>query len=781
MYFKKLCSSFIFTLFLSSLTSQNNTSVEGKIYDAGSMKIISGANIRIAENNIGTSSNQNGFYSLNVANIDKITISVSHLGYQTALKKVDLKKGQENTLHFFLMDSMLTSETVDIVAHQSLEFKDKVQRTHTLKAKEISIAPVTSVHQMMDYTSGVISSNTTGLFSNRTVVTMRGMPANDQGRTLVILDGMPLNKADGGSVNWNLLQKNQVSEINVIKGPGPAKYGSGAMGGVIEIISKRPEKKISGDVQLEYGTYNTASADMRLSGIIKNKNNPGTFYWLLNGNARNSDGYLTTPEIFHTIDDTIMIPSYLKEYAAGIKAGYDFGNNNIIELQTQFFDDKRGNGVQVFDDFGAFSKHTTLTTMARYKGMRKFLKWQINLFNNTENYFRVYEYMKEQEYKLYEADAIRQDMGLQTDFDIYKIKNHKISAGFQAKKGSVSGNDTYYTSTDIIHNSGKMDIMAVYLQDEIKIIPEKVTANIGLRYDFAKFYDAHFSIDYPSYSIQFYENFETDAVSDKSWDAFSPRFSIHWQTTNNSRILFSAARGFRAPILDDMSRTGMRRGTFAIANPLLNPEFIDAFELSGDLLLAKKVYLSASAFYSIGSDFMYYISTGDSVNMGYRLAPIITKSNIGKVNIKGLETEIKYDINKVLSIFGNYTYTLAQIVEHQTKTAADSSLTGKHLTDIPNHKAVAGIRVFSKHVHSSIMAKYYGSTWINEYNSIEMEYFHSDKFDGYVTIDLRLEKQFLKYYQVAIQVENILNQKFIDGRQQQNPGRMLFVSGSFKF
>ena len=92
MYFKKLCSSFIFTLFLSSLISQNNTSIEGKIYDAGSMKIINGANIRIAETNIGSSSNQNGFYSLNVANIDKITISVSHLGYQTAIKKVDLDR-----------------------------------------------------------------------------------------------------------------------------------------------------------------------------------------------------------------------------------------------------------------------------------------------------------------------------------------------------------------------------------------------------------------------------------------------------------------------------------------------------------------------------------------------------------------------------------------------------------------------------------------------------------------------------------------------------------------
>ena len=100
---------------------------------------------------------------------------------------------------------------------------------------------------------------------------MRGLPANDQSRTLVMLDGVPLNKSDEGSVNWNMINKNNIEQINIIKGPGSAKHGSGAMGGVIELISKKPTKKLEGNVLVDYGTYNTLSSNIDLAGVKKFK------------------------------------------------------------------------------------------------------------------------------------------------------------------------------------------------------------------------------------------------------------------------------------------------------------------------------------------------------------------------------------------------------------------------------------------------------------------------------------------------------------------------------
>lgn len=756
--------------------------IEGKIFDANTMIPIEGANVKVKDNTIGSVSDAKGFFSLFIPSKDNLILEISCMGYQRFEKKVSIKDKQKTIINIFLLDSVFISKAVEIIAPKNSSFQNQTQRVNTIKAQEIAIAPVQSVNQIIDNSSGIISGNTTGIFSSKIIVTMRGMPANEQGRTLVVLDGMPLNKSDGGSVNWNTLNKNNIESITVIKGPGPAKYGSGAMGGVIDIISKKPVEKFSGNVNLEYGTYNTKSANLKISGIQTNKKNTRKFYWDLSSNGRMSDGYINTPEVYRTIDDTIMIPSYLKEYGVGAKTAYDWGNNNILELQVQFFDDKRGNGVQVFDDFGAFSKHQTLTSILKYKGMFNFFKWQINIFNNSENYFRIYEYMNEGEYKLYEADALRNDLGSQIDMDYYRFKHHKISFGFSGKKGSVSGNDTYYTSTDIIHNAGKMDILAAYIQDDFSIIPDKLTLNAGIRYDYAKFYDARFSIDYPSYSIEFYKSFETANLSDKKWDALSPRLSICYNLTKNSRIMASAARGFRAPILDDMSRTGNRKGTFAVANPNLKPEFINAFEIGGDVLIKNKLFLSSSLFYSLGQDFMYYISTGDSVNMGYRLAPIITKRNIGDVSIKGIEAEVKYDFTSKLSVFANYTFTDAKILNYKTNnTRVDSNLTGKYLTDIPQHKISGGIHFFNKIANASLMVKYYGSAWINEYNSVENEYFFTDKFPGYLIFNVRIEKTLFKKFTTSIQVENVFDKKYVDSQLQQNPGRMIFFKIGITF
>lgn len=781
----KSIALFVFCLFCyTQIFAQDKEmhKIEGKIFDANLLNPIEGANVKIKDYTIGCTSDSKGYFSLFTPSKDYVILEISCMGYQRVEKKVMFKDKQKAIINIFLLDSVFVSKAVDIVAPKNISFQNQTQRVNTIKAQEIAIAPVQSVNQIIDNSSGIISGNTTGIFSSKIIVTMRGMPANEQGRTLVVMDGMPLNKSDGGSVNWNALNKNNIESITVIKGPGPAKYGSGAMGGVIDIISKKPLEKFSGNINIEYGTYNTKSANMKISGVQTDQKRKRKFYWDINSSGRMSDGYINTPEVYRTIDDTIMIPSYLKEYGVGTKTAYEWGNNNVLELQVQFFNDKRGNGVQVFDDFGAYSRHQILTSILKYKGMFNFLKWQINIFDNSENYFRVYEYMNEGEYKLYEADALRNDRGTQIDMDYYRFKHHKISFGFSGKKGNVNGNDTYYTSTDIIHNAAKMDILAAYIQDDFSIIPNKLTINAGIRYDYARFYNASFSIDYPSYSIEFYKSFETANLSDKKWDALSPRLSICYNLTKNSRIMASAARGFRAPILDDMSRTGNRKGTFAVANPNLKPELINAFEIGGDVLINNKLFLSSSLFYSLGQDFMYYISTGDSVNMGYRLAPIITKRNIGDVTIKGIETEVKYEFTEKFSVFANYTFTDAKILNYKINNAnVDSNLTGKYLTDIPQHKISGGIHLFNKIANVSLMAKYYGSAWINEYNSVDQEYFFTNKFPGYLIFNIRLEKIIFKKFTTSIQVENIFNKKYVDNQLQQNPGRMIYGSIGYKF
>ncbi|HNW98590.1 MAG TPA: TonB-dependent receptor [Bacteroidales bacterium] len=777
---RKLLFIFFLLPLFGITQSGQKTIITGTVFDANDNAPLFNASIVLKNKNIGTASDKNGNFSLPGIETGTYILNVSFLGYQSVQKKVEVKNEPSIHVKIFLKDTSFTSRELEIIANREKDILDQSNRVSIISAKSITTIPAQNINGIINYSSGINSSNISGIFSSKAIVTMRGLPSNDQSRTLVLLDGIPLNKSDEGSVNWNMINKNNIEEIKIIKGPGSAKYGSGAMGGVIELISKKPSKKLEGNIITEYGTFNTMSSNINLAGIIKPDSSKDFFYWGITGFGRKSDGYITLPEQYRTIDDTTVEPTFLKEINASLKTGYSFRKNQNIELQLSYYDDMRGNGFKVFDYYGAYQQHQTYNGTARYSGNFGYFKWNTNVYNITENYHRIYEYMKEMTYQLYEANSEREDRGGAVDVSFLKYKKHEISGGLSCKYGRVDGSDTYYTSTDIIRNAGKMDSYALYLQDQVNLLNDKAQVNAGLRYDFANFHDGLFTIDDPSYSIIFYENFEDASMPSKHWNALCPRFSAQYKFSKTSRAYISIAKGFRAPILDDMCRTGKKHGGFKVANPDLKPELITTYETGGDMELMKNFKANASVYYSVGHDFMYYTSTGDSVNVGYARVPIFKKQNIGKVELYGTEVEFKYNLNDSLNIFANYTYTHAQIIEDNIlNSKVDSNLTGKYLTDIPDHTASAGITWRNKIVNTSVLFKYIGKTWINEWNIVDVDYFKTDKFPDYGTFNIRLEKQFFKGLSASFSVENIFNKKYINSNLEQCAGR--FISFTIKY
>ena len=770
----------IIFLFLSLVGLSQNATISGTVFDAVTNLPLSNTNIFLTEKNTGTISDKNGNFIIKDIAPGTYILKATYLGYQNFQKKIELKKKQNLFLNISLKGTSISTKEIQIIATREKNLLLQPQRISVINMTNIETAPVQNINEIIDYVSGVTMSNTLGIFSSKAVVSLRGMPSNDQSRTLVLLDGVPLNKSDEGSVNWNMINKNNIENIKITKGPGPAKFGSGAMGGVIELISKKPQKKFEGYVNLDYSTYNTMSANINLGGFIKDTNSTNQFYWKLNGFGRKSDGYITELSRFITEEDTILIPTYLKEFNTTAKLGYNFKKNQNLEIQAGFFDDIRGNGVKVFEKLGAYSTHRTLNYIGSYSGGNDLIKWSSKLFLISENYIRQYEYLNEGEYSLYEANSVRQDLGGDGNISFFKFRQHEIQAGLSYKRGSVDGSDTYFTSSDSIRNIGKMDNYALFLQDEYNFYYNKIQINFGLRFDFARFYDGLFVIVNPSYSLEFYKNFENRIMPEKRWNALCPRFFAQYKFTNDNRIYFSVAKGFRAPILDDMTRSGKKKGGFKLANPDLVPELITTFEIGSDIKLMKDLTLNGSMYYSLGKNFMYNVSTGDSVNMGYKIAPLLKKQNISKVEIYGTEVEIKYDLTDSLNIFANYSFTHAQIKEHKIlNSKVDSNLTGKYLTDIPNHKVSAGITWRNKIVNSVLLFKYIGKTWINDMNVVDEEIMGTDKYPDYVTVNIRFEKTFIKHLTVSMSIENIFDKTYVTSDAQKCPGRL--ITGALKF
>ena len=774
---------FLLLLLPVSLAAQEKISgnVFGYVYDSISKKAMPDANVFLDKHKHGTITDDDGKFTLKDIPAGRYVLHVQYMGYEPYQQKINLKDNKNVNMRVSLLSSSIFIDEVEVSVQRNESIRNKAYRINMIQTDRLESNPAQNFTEVLDYVPGVNVNNTTGIFSDRTIVSMRGLSGNEQSRVLVLMDGIPLNKSDGGSVNWNQVDREKIKNIKVHKGPGQAIYGSGAMGGVIEITTREPRPGVHGNVFASYGTYNTMKASADVSGQ-KDMKNDGSLSWTLSSFGTKSDGYSTEAEQFYEIEDSILVPTFVKEWNVSGGVNYKSGKYDRFKLKLNYFDDRRGNGVKVFDHIGAYAEHDTYSSLFNYIRNKENKQLDTRLYFLHEQYSRLYEYMNEGEYKLYDVDSKRKDMGADIRFSWFDLGKHDLLAGINLKNGSVHGVDTYYTSTDIITNAGSMASGALYLQDNISLLDEKMLLTLGVRYDAAVFYDAAFRVDHPSYSIEFMDFFEDTLRQDKHWGAFCPNASLQYRFGEENRIYFSAGRGFRAPTLDDMTRTGKKRGTFKVANPELKPELLDNYELGMDISPFTNLNLGLSAFYSIGHDFMYYVSTGDSVNMGYKITPIIRKENISRVNIYGFEASNEYTLGSRLLAYVNYTWNYSAITEYvMTDPKVDVDLEGKHLTDVPNHKVSAGIVYKYLGFTTNFNFKYIGKRWINDQNIIDDEYLFTDRYPAYSIFNFSLRKTFFNALEAGFSIDNIFNTIYIDNSTQRNPGRMIMGRVGYRF
>ncbi len=768
----KLATVLLALIFCTPINGQ----ITGRITDNISGEPLPGAVVMWSVKD-GTTTNSDGYYMIKPATSGSLTLTASFLGYETASRKVTFKQGEALKVNFVLVTRTVVTEPVVITATRTENrLSDVPARINTLSSKQISQIPASSSDELLAYIPGIQISRSFGILSPKSTVSMRGLSGKEQSRTLVLFDGIPINKTDGGSVNWNLLNTDQIERIEVIKGPGSALYGGNAMGGIINIISRKPHQKLVGKLATEYSTFNTPGARLSLSGREKPGDSTG-FYWSVNGFARRSDGYVVQPEVEQTRYTT---KSEMTEIMGGLKLGYDFNQFRNLEVDVRMYDDMRGSGEKVYQPDGNSTDHDTRHFRATYHDRLGKTDISATAFALIEDYAKVNEYMRDNSYTFYDVDSKRSDLGLLLNASSEVWNKHRLSAGIDLRRGAVDAADIYYTSTDKIINRGKMDFGAVYLQDEYSFLGGKGRLVAGLRFDYAHFHGGEFSIEYPSEINSFMAPYQINAIETTTWTAVSPKLGLQYKPTANTRIYTGYSRGFRPSILDDMCRSGRIRGGFKIANPNLKPETIDNIELGVDALLFGYLKASATSYYSLGHDFMYYTSTGQTIDMGYAINPISKRENISKVEIYGFEAEISTRPISWLVVFANYAYTHSQIKDYEVvNPLVDFNLTGKFLTDVAPNIFSAGVNINVGRIRAAAYCKYTDSMWINDSNGFDDTYLFAYKYPSVFQVDAKISVRIWKTLTASTSVQNVFDVKYYESKGSVNPGR--FVTGEISY
>lgn len=653
-------------------------------------------------------------------------------------------------------DTITTKEVVVTANRYEKEIDEIPAKIELIKSTEIEQMPVNNLDDVFNSVSNVNVNRSWGPFSKNSSVTMRGLSSS--ARTLILLDGVPLNVAAGGSVNWHMIDPDNVARIEITKGPNSALYGNNAMGGVINIITKKPNTPLSISSNTYIGSYQTFGQHLRVTGS-KIKEDKG-LYWGLNGFGRKGNGYFFDTEASRDYTDTT---TFIWEYNGGGYLGYQFNGQHKLEVSLDYYDDLRNIGIQVFEKNGNYYKFTNAIIKANYWGRIKGFNITANAYRKQQNYFNQKEKINSGgEYKLVESSSIDIDEGIWIGIDkMISEKNH-ITFGTDLKHGNTDYQDIYFTSPDEVYYNGDYHFFALFAQDEHDF-NRKFKLVSGLRFDYAHFYNGDFTVKNPS-SATAYPRDIYDAYTEQAWSALSFKLAINYKQSEILRHYFSIASGFNPPKLDDLCRSGKISKGIKVANPELKPEKLYNIE-AGTFITLDKLSIEPALYYSRGIDFHYLVNLGENVDLGSEVLPLLQKQNISDMEIIGAEINVKYQILNNLRLSTNYSYNYSTILKYHSMEGND--LSGKYAVEVPPHQFYAGLFYQFKNLNTSLSYRFTDEQWVDDANT--------QKVEGYSIFDFKMSYTLKKHFQVYVDIQNLFDVEFVDRKGYPSPGRYVLL------
>ncbi len=242
---KKIISVFagfvLSCLMILPMAAQDTSSaIEGTV-KSSSGESLPGVNIAFPDLDRGTVTNSEGVFHISDIPAGSHLVRFSMVGFQTRTDTVSVEPGETARLDIELQPLVYQSDELVVTASRRSQLIGKVSVSmNTISPEEITSRNIISLDQALEYVPGVqVHGNS---------VNIRGSSGFAYGvgsRVLLLVDGVPLMGPDDGGMDFDGLPLLQTRQIEILKSPGSALYGGGALGGVVNIItrdfSERPE------------------------------------------------------------------------------------------------------------------------------------------------------------------------------------------------------------------------------------------------------------------------------------------------------------------------------------------------------------------------------------------------------------------------------------------------------------------------------------------------------------------------------------------------------------
>ena len=515
---------------------------------------------------------------------------------------------QENLQEFALEDMVVTatrteSKIVDVPVNTTVISAEKIADRHYLDVADV----------LKDVPGATVMDTGVGAYEKKVVL-------NGDERVLVLVDGKRVN-IDMGTMSRASYDLNQmpdvslIERIEVVKGHGGALYGSDAVGGVINIITKKMDHSY-GKVSMGFGSHQARDAKAMYT-IKEGKTG------VMVASSKYKQGYHEYKDAKTEANKRWPVASTYENEKVSVKLSQELSETSNLELGYDF---SKFEGVRSYSTkakSASFSNKKTNDFYAKYD-------WTVN--DKDQGFIQLYR----NKYDYYNAgDMYETDTGFEAQQNITLSDNNRLVVGASYRKAKAL-NATSYTAEKSINNK------AVFVSDQWEFAPSW-TLDAGVRYD------KH-----------------STAGSKTTWSA-----GLNKKFDENSHAYFNWGQVFKAPTLDDLYYYSvMEWGSSKYenyGNPNLKPEKGDTWTIGYGTKIADKTSVNISYFQSKLEDAIDWDTTY-SANGSVSIA-----RNVDKQKKNGMELSVGHELNDNWDLEASYTYIRVKNNDHGNGYVRDAN------------------------------------------------------------------------------------------------------------
>ena len=266
---------FLFMLMIMAIAGFSQAKTDAMLFGDVKSKLtgehIPFVSILVKGTNLGTMSDGTGHFKLAHLPLGNVTIVARATGYKTQEKEVFMERDKAVTLFFELDVDIIELDQIVITGTRTEHsVRDVPVKTGLITARDIENRNASNLFEALECTPGVrVESQCQSC--NFSMVRMQGLGAE---HTQVLINGQPVYSGLAGVYGLQQLSTIDISRIEVVKGAGSALYGSSAIAGAINIITREPSYSPTSSVDIQFGNHNSRRYDI-CSSMRNDKGNIG--------------------------------------------------------------------------------------------------------------------------------------------------------------------------------------------------------------------------------------------------------------------------------------------------------------------------------------------------------------------------------------------------------------------------------------------------------------------------------------------------------------------------